>query len=249
MTGITVRDPFDVAQPQREVPLRPLQRLDLTLLIDGQDERLVRGIEVEANHVAHFLDKEGVRREDEALGPVRLDAEEGEVALDRALADARLGCHRAHAPVRGIHRFGLEHGAEEARNLVIVMRARPTRARRIVEACQAIALESPAPVAHHWMAEANPLRDRRVRQPISGQQNGLCPLHQRVRQRPRCGPFLQLAALDINRRAVLGSGLRRGNPLLSHPGIQRSNPAGALCLVGAFRSGKRHSRARVHWAI
>jgi hypothetical protein len=69
--------------------LRTIERLDLAFFIDAEDERLVGRIEIEADHIAQLLDEEGIGRELEAAGPVRLQPEDLEDAMDRALGQAR----------------------------------------------------------------------------------------------------------------------------------------------------------------
>src|SRR2546422_7921079 len=58
------------------------------------------------------LDEERIRRELEALDPMRLDAEEGKVALHGALADARPRRDAPHAPLgdRKSTRLNSSHG-------------------------------------------------------------------------------------------------------------------------------------------
>jgi hypothetical protein len=85
-----VRDALAIAEPHRGRWLRALQRLDLALLVDAEDERLVRRVEVQPGDVARLVDEQRVGREAEALRAVRLDAEEGEVARHRALRDPGL---------------------------------------------------------------------------------------------------------------------------------------------------------------
>jgi len=43
MADVVVRDPFDIAQTEWQQGLGPIQRLDLALLIDAQDDRVVGG--------------------------------------------------------------------------------------------------------------------------------------------------------------------------------------------------------------
>jgi hypothetical protein len=69
--------------------LRTFERLDLAFFIDAEDERLGGRIEIEADHIAQLLDEEGIGRELEAAGPVRLQPEDLEEAMDRALGQAR----------------------------------------------------------------------------------------------------------------------------------------------------------------
>jgi hypothetical protein len=55
-----VRHPFDVPQPEREIGLRALERLDLTLLVDAEHQRLVDWIEIEPDDVTQLLHEERI---------------------------------------------------------------------------------------------------------------------------------------------------------------------------------------------
>ena len=101
MAVIIVGHAFDVAQPHRQHRLGALQRLDLALLVDTQHQRLVRRIEVQSHDVAHLLDEERVGGELETLGAMRLQAEQGEIAADRAFGNAAGLRRRAHTPASG----------------------------------------------------------------------------------------------------------------------------------------------------
>jgi hypothetical protein len=54
-----VRPAFDLPGPHWEQGLRLVQRLDLRLLIDAEDECAIGRRHVQADDVAHFLDKKG----------------------------------------------------------------------------------------------------------------------------------------------------------------------------------------------
>jgi hypothetical protein len=60
---VVVGYPFDVAEPHGKHGLDALESLDLALFIDAKHHGLVRRVEVEADHVAQLLDKEGIGRE------------------------------------------------------------------------------------------------------------------------------------------------------------------------------------------
>jgi len=63
-----------------------LQRLHLAFLVHAQDQRLVGRIQLQTHDVADLLYGEPVGGELEALGAMRLQAEQREVATHRALA-------------------------------------------------------------------------------------------------------------------------------------------------------------------
>ena len=82
---IIVRYAFEVTQAHRQQRLGPLQRLHLALLVYAQHQRIVRRIELQAHDVAHFLHKERIGGKLEALGAMRLNAEQGKHPRHRAL--------------------------------------------------------------------------------------------------------------------------------------------------------------------
>ena len=101
---------FDVAQAHGQRRLGAIERLNL--------RRVVRRVEVQPDDVAHFLDEERIGGQLEGLRPMRLDPEQSEPALYRALADALGSPQGACAPVRdaeaeGDRRVGQAFGAGE----------------------------------------------------------------------------------------------------------------------------------------
>jgi hypothetical protein len=49
--------------------------LNLALFIDAQDQRMLRRRQIEADDIAHLLDKQRIGRELEGLGAMRLEVE------------------------------------------------------------------------------------------------------------------------------------------------------------------------------
>ena len=85
VTFVIMGDAFDVAEAHGENGLSSLKSLNLGLLIDREHHGVVRGIEVETDDVADFLDEERVVGNLEMPLAMRLDAEQIEPPLDRAL--------------------------------------------------------------------------------------------------------------------------------------------------------------------
>ena len=99
VSKVVVGYAFDISQPHRQYRLGALQRLNLALFVHAQDQRLVRRVEVEADYVANLLDEERIGGELKALGAMRLQSKQREVARHCSFGDAGLPGHRAHAPV------------------------------------------------------------------------------------------------------------------------------------------------------
>lgn len=99
VTNIIVRDAFDVAEAHRQHGLRAFERLTLALLVHAQDQGILGRAQVQADHVAQFLDEELIGRELEAFAAMRLQAEQLEVTVHTRRRDSRFGGDRAYAPV------------------------------------------------------------------------------------------------------------------------------------------------------
>jgi hypothetical protein len=70
-----VGPPFDLARSQRQQRLGAIQRLNLQLLIDTEHEGFVRGVQVQPDDVADFVDEERVLRQLERFDPMGLERE------------------------------------------------------------------------------------------------------------------------------------------------------------------------------
>ena len=85
MPDVVVGDSFDIAEPHGQDRLGAIQRLNLRLLIDGQDYGVVGWVEVKADNIAYLFDEEWIGGELEALAAVRLQGEELKDAMDGGL--------------------------------------------------------------------------------------------------------------------------------------------------------------------
>src|SRR5258705_7718508 len=91
----------------RQAWLGTVQRLDLALLIDGQNHGMGRRVDIEADDVAHLGRELRVGRELERADAVRLKPVRAPDTLDVGQAHARDFRHRAAGPVGGFaRRFG-----------------------------------------------------------------------------------------------------------------------------------------------
>ena len=60
MPLIVMGVPFGLPWSHREQRLGAIQRLDLRFLIDAEHQRVVRRVEIEADDVAHLVNKQGL---------------------------------------------------------------------------------------------------------------------------------------------------------------------------------------------
>ena len=91
--------PFRQARPQGQQRLGAVERLDLRLLVDAQNHRALRRMEIEAYDIAHLLDEQGIAGQLEGLDTVRLEGEGLPDATDRCRAEPARPGHRARAPM------------------------------------------------------------------------------------------------------------------------------------------------------
>lgn len=201
-----MREALDVPEAHRQHRLRSLQGLDLALLIDAEDDGVLRGIEVEPHDVADLFDEERIGGELEVPGAMRLDAEQPEVALDGALADAGLRRHGAHGPVRGLLGPGPEGDAQQASDLFVIMGSRSSRPRDIVEPREPLVAKAAAPLTHEGEADADGCRDAAMGFAAGRAQHDLGAPHQPGGQRRGAHNAFELLALGGTQLQRKGGG-------------------------------------------
>jgi hypothetical protein len=67
-----MRAPLDLTRAHRQQGLRPIQRLDLTFLVDAQNPRALGRRQIEPGNIAHFFDEQRIGGQLERLGAMRL---------------------------------------------------------------------------------------------------------------------------------------------------------------------------------
>ena len=116
---VVVGVPLDLARPELEHRLRSIERLDLGLLVDRQDDRTRGRGEIEPDDVGDLGDKLGVAAELERLAPMRLEP--------------AFGPHPAHG--RGAHgRWNVAETEGHLRGHVRLDHERPERQGRVAKA-------------------------------------------------------------------------------------------------------------------
>lgn len=84
---IVVRHGPAAAWLQGKARLRAIEGLDLAFFVDGEDQGLIRGIEIEADHIVELLDELFVAADLESLDEVGLEAMLLPDAAHRGFAD------------------------------------------------------------------------------------------------------------------------------------------------------------------
>lgn len=138
-----------VAKPHGQHRLRALQRLALALLVHAQHQRVLRRTQVQADDIAQLLDEERIVGQLEALGAMRLQAEQLEVAQHAGLGNAGLRGNRSHIPMRRpIGGLGVQRRLDQLRDSLIVDRTRLARTNVVLKAGDTPFEEAHAPLAH-----------------------------------------------------------------------------------------------------
>ncbi len=195
MAHVVVRDAFDVPQPHRQHRLGTLQGLYLALLVHTQHQRMIRRIQIQADDVAHLLDEERIGGELEALGAMRLQAEQRHVAVDGGGGTSCLDRQRAARPVRVTFRLARQDGVDQFSHLLIAGRARPAGLEFVMQAGNAALAIAGTPQRDRRAAHAIAMRDRRLRFTVGHAQDHLCAARQGRRQTLRSGHRLQLQTI------------------------------------------------------
>jgi hypothetical protein len=179
--------------------------LDLALLIDAQNQRSIGRVEIETDDIANLLEEQGIGRQLEGLGAVRLKAEGLPDAMDRGRRVPDGLSHGTQRPVRRVGRPRFQRHANRLRDLLIANLARGARARLIVKTVKMMNRKSTPPLPHCVFAGvdlvANGLVLQTVRSrkddPRSSRQS--LPRLLRTSQTQKLNP-LSLAQCDRNSR-------------------------------------------------
>ena len=164
---IIMRATLRLAGPQRQDRLAAVQRLNLALLVDTQDNRtgLLGRIEIEPHDVAHLLDEERIARELEVLLQMRLQPKRPPDAHDGILRKTAGLRHRASAPMRGRGRLLFQRAGDDRFDFGIGDLPGLPRTRRIAEAGQPVRHEALPPLAYRRQRHGTLGGDCRVAQP------------------------------------------------------------------------------------
>ena len=114
----------------REAGLRPIERLNLALLVHAQNERLLRRIQIQSDHVGHFFQELGVAREFECLDPMGFQIMGLPDLVHGGLAEPLTPGHRPATPMCHSRRLGLQGRLDDGGDLVEVIGGLASASRR-----------------------------------------------------------------------------------------------------------------------
>src|SRR5271169_58675 len=187
--------PLGQARGKRQDRLGAIQGLDLALLIHAQHHRLGRRIQIQADEVAHLVDKQRIGRELESLGTVRLQPKGTPSAAHRALRDLKLLRKQARAPMRGLARALIERSGDQLLDSRLIELARRTGPRLIEQAVEPPLKKATAPLAHGLTHDATALGYLAVVRPLCARQDDVRTQGQILRGLMPPRPFDQLIVL------------------------------------------------------
>lgn len=113
MSPVVVRHGPAPALPERQAGLSAVQGLHLTLLIDAENQGVLGRTQIESDDVDELLDETRIVAELEGLDAMRLEVVFFPNSLDHRFVDAQVIGERSRAPVRSVHRLGVQRGVDD----------------------------------------------------------------------------------------------------------------------------------------
>jgi len=152
--------------------LGAVQRLDLALFIDTENNCLLRRVQVQTDDIGHLLQKLWIARQFECLRAMWLQLVSAPDIIDRRFADPLTLCHGPATPVRHPCRFGLQGRIHNGRDLVDFINRLPSPTRsNIPQTVKAFGGETLPPQIHRVPAHRKLLGNRDVGLPRRGRHN------------------------------------------------------------------------------
>src|SRR5450759_1383436 len=177
--------------------LRAIQSLNLRLLVNAQDQRLIWGIHVKPNYISYFVDEQWIPGKFESLAAVRGQSRGAPHSLDTATTQAASRRQRAVAPVRCIRRRRLQRHGQHSLHFNITESARRARSRLIQQTIEPFGQKATAPLANRLLGHAQALCHRCIRFPLGTRQNEACALRQCLARLRSPRPLLQRLAFIL----------------------------------------------------
>ena len=190
VADVVVAAPLRHPRHQRQHRRRPVERLDLRLLVHAQHDRRLRRVEVEPDDVAHLVDELRIGRELERLRLMRLQPERAPDTADRALAHPGCRRHRPGRPVRRIDRLLLERLHDHPLDRLVADQARLARPRLVMQTIDPALGEPDSPFADRVGVTPKLRGDLIARAPLRRRQHHPAAKRQRLRAlRPPSPPL------------------------------------------------------------
>ena len=180
----------------RKTGLRPVEGLDLTLLVNAQNKGLVRRIEIQADNVAELLNEVLIAAELEGLDQMRLEVVLLPYATNRCFTDPLRFGHRARTPMRRIGGLGVQRCFDQSFDFSRRNSRNAARTGRVLfQPRQTKCQKTLPPELHRRPRNAQIASDVLAQHSIGGHPDDLCALHQSNRQDSSTNPGIQYRPL------------------------------------------------------
>jgi len=181
MPAVVMGTSFNLPGSHRENGLSAIQRLNLRLLINAQDQSTLRRTEIQTHDVPDLLNKKRIRGKLEGFGAVGLQGKGTPNATDRTLAQAGSRRHRTGTPVRRISRGRFQRRGDHSLNILIAAPSRGTWSRFIQQTVKTIQTEATPPLANRLSRDVKRLCRVTVRVAVCAGKNDPRPASKGLR--------------------------------------------------------------------
>src|ERR1017187_1432646 len=185
---------------ERQARLRSVQRLDLALFIQAENQAFFRWIEIETHHVGQFLQKAHIAGEFESAAQMRLEIVFLPEAVDRVLADALLPRHRPATPMGHAAGLGLQSRRYNPGHFFLPVGGfSPASRLDLPEALQSLFIESSPPERRSVAVDLQLGGDLQILFSLTGQEQNPRAQHHLLRGELGANPFFQLVSVDLRK--------------------------------------------------
>src|ERR1017187_2334300 len=185
---------------ERQTRLCSVQRLDLALFIQAEDQALFRWIEIETHHVGQFLQKAHIAGEFESAAQMGLEIVFLPEAVDRVLADSLLPRHRPATPMGHAFGFGLQSRRNNPGQFLLPEGGfSPASRPDLPQALQSLFMESPPPERRSVAVDLQLGGDLQILFSLTGQEQNPRAQHHLLRGELGANPFFQLVSVDLRK--------------------------------------------------
>ena len=179
----------------RQHGLRPVEGLDLGLLVDTEHERLIRWSKIETDDIAHLLDEVRIVGELERPAEVGLQAEGPPDTVDEVRGLVEFLREEPDAPVRRVLRLLEKPARSPRRDLFVTVATRLPRTRRIREPTEPVLEEAVPPLGDGLLRDTVPAGDLLSRKAIRAVEDDPGAKMQAVRRLASAAPRLERVPL------------------------------------------------------
>ncbi len=182
----------------RQPRLSSIQCLNLGFFVHAQNQRLIRRIEIQTDHVGELFHELFVAGQLEIAHAMGLQTVAVPYPGHRHVTDSKSARQGPAAPMSGILGFGMQSSFHDGLDLIILGPLRTGLARRLVLQTGHPALQKMmAPKQHGGPTHFELLRNATIGQARMRQQTNARPQHNLLRSRRSLDPVLQLALLFV----------------------------------------------------